>query len=238
MSWPSWPHCCVLPPEPSTPAEPGRWEPEERGRQDWTDETAPGLLFLQPHLLSLQGNLKVLACVALGALPLPLFCHHYWRRRCHRHYCPSIRPRSLKRSPQTESYLCSQTHNFCSLTYHRHHVTRTYAIGCQLCLFAYSLDDSKGRDLGEPWELKFEPREGVRRNVKDPPLKALGGVRILRGLDGFSLALQRRWFIPKEEWIWATAVQRYRSRCLDWLHRKCFFNFNPSILLLAKTKTF
>lgn len=29
---------------------------------------------------------------------------------------------------------------------------------------------------------------------------------------------------------------KYRSRCLDWLHRKCFANCSRSILLVAKTK--
>lgn len=36
--------------------------------------------------------------------------------------------------------------------------------------------------MGEPWELKFEPRQGVRGNVKDPPLRDLKAVRILRAV--------------------------------------------------------
>ena len=44
--------------------------------------------------------------------------------------------------------------------------------------------------------------------------------------------------IRKEEWIWATIVQKYRNRCLDRLHRKLFAYCKRSILPVAQTETF
>lgn len=129
---------------------------EKMGQDGWNCSWSP--LSAAPPPVPPRELESVSVC-SPWTLPLPLLSHHYCRRPCRRNYCPSICPRSLKRSPQTESCLCSPTHNFCPFTYHRHHVTRTHAIGCQLCdICIFIRSQGKGRDLVEPWELKFEPR--------------------------------------------------------------------------------
>ena len=124
-------------PNPQLLQSQGAGSKRKRGRRDGTDGTAPGLLFSAAPPPLPPGELEsVSVCSPRGPPPSsllpPLLLPPPLPPPPPQGLLPK-HPRSLKRSPQTESCLCSPTHNFCPLTYHGYHVTRTHAIGCQLC---------------------------------------------------------------------------------------------------------